>query len=922
MVDFVKRDKNDIFNKPLLGFLFKNSKFLLTLRITVVALFFYAVYFGFVHLSRENIFTGAVFWGVFWALFMVVTLPTFGRIFCGICPHGFLGKYITKAGLKKTMPKWMQNRYIGITLLVLGWWGVYYTFPGFWKSPFNTAAMFGGLTLLSFIIYYLYKDMGYCKFICPIGTLTRAYDKLSFTKLETYTDSCKDCKTFECATACQYNLKPFTFSKKNQTDDCTLCMDCAASCEAVKFKFTKPAEQLSSKLKLLNAEIWAYILILASIPVSMGFAHGLERTKIADQFIWNSTAKTLGMEQYAGGFTFAFAVIFTVFFSVIGLYLASKVLKKEYNNIFTNLGVALIPLFIFASLGHTLEMFFIKDYAKIIEGFAQGFSISVDIENLAQRGDKWLHFFGLFKWIGITWAFIILYKRMKLIESTKLRKVLGYFFASFAILFYIGLNIYTGYVFKTYGAKARGGHSHGSMKNGAMFQSVPFKDATLLQKGNNKESCPTCGMKLPMFYKTNHAATHKHENMQFCSLHCLADELYNNKKELTDIKVVDTNSLKFIDAKKAFYVIGSKKQATMSKVSKYAFSSKGAAIGFSKRYGGEVMNFKDAYKEALKDFKKGNKSSSHSQKAKALKPDELLYFSMTNPRISKKGSSGMGHMHGGGGGKPKWGAIPTKTAYIVHGQDIQNKQCTSKLTLDITAYDTLKKELKTKLSSKMGCDSLKFETPKNGYYTLLATNKTIQNNILYYRVAKIEYLHGKHGSDDIYESKLSQAVENKDHKIDLIRLRDTKENSFFYKHSTGDILKFKALLDSKPLADAQVTMYTDTGWEKTVTTDKSGIASFTIIKDYFPKWNEFNNRHKGKFLVTLRYVKDNTEGTPYNKINYSVTYPASFYPSKSEYQSYGYGLILLTLTLLVSGIIVYRFRKNRTKPFSELKHGK
>ncbi len=295
---------------------------------------------------------------------------------------------------------------------------------------------------------------------------------------------------------------------------------------------------------------------------------------------------------------------------------------------------------------------------------------------------------------------------------------------------------------------------------------------------------------------------------------------------------------------------------------------------------------------------------------------------MTNPRISKKGSSGMGHMHGGGGGKPKWGAIPTKTAYIVHGQDIQNKQCTSKLTLDITAYDTLKKELKTKLSSKMGCDSLKFETPKNGYYTLLATNKTIQNNILYYRVAKIEYLHGKHGSDDIYESKLSQAVENKDHKIDLIRLRDTKENSFFYKHSTGDILKFKALLDSKPLADAQVTMYTDAGWEKTVTTDKSGIASFTIIKDYFPKWNEFNNRHKGKFLVTLRYVKDNTEGTPYNKINYSVTYPASFYPSKSEYQSYGYGLILLTLTLLVSGIIVYRFRKNRTKPFSELKHGK
>ncbi|MEA3353101.1 MAG: 4Fe-4S binding protein [Campylobacterota bacterium] len=494
MVDFIKRDKNDIFNRPVLGFIFKNHKFLTALRVMVTALFFYAVYFGFAYPEKSNIFTGAVFWGVFWALFMVVTLPTFGRIFCGICPHGFLGKYITKAGLQKKMPKWMQNRYIGMFLLVIGWWGIYYTFPGFWKSPLGTASMFGGMTLVAFIIYYIYKDMSYCKFICPIGTLTRAYDKLSFTKLETYTNSCKDCKTFECASACQYNLKPFTFAKKNQTDDCTLCMDCANSCEAVKFKFTKPAEQLGSKLKILNAEIWTYILILASIPVSMGFAHGLERTKIADQFIWNTTANYLGMGEYAGGFAFLYAVLFTVLFSVGGLFLASKVLKKDYNIIFTTLGVAFIPLFIFASLGHTLESFFIKDYAKIVEGFAQGLGMSVDIDPLAKRGDGWLHIFSIFKWIGITWALIILYKRMKLVEAAKLRKTIGYFFASFAILFYIGLNIYTGYVFKTYGAKARGGHNHGGMHSGAMFQSVPFKEATLLQQGKDY-NVPT---------KTNH----------------------------------------------------------------------------------------------------------------------------------------------------------------------------------------------------------------------------------------------------------------------------------------------------------------------------------------------------------------------------------------------------------------------------------
>lgn len=592
MVDFIKRDKNDIFGRPVLGFLFKNRTFLLILRVAVAALFFYAVYFGFAHLGRENIFTGAVFWGIFWSLFMVVTLPTFGRIFCGICPHGFLGKYITKAGLQKTMPKWLQNRYIGIFLLVIGWWAVYYTFLGFWKSPFNTALMFGGMTLVAFIFYFLFKDMSYCKSICPIGTLTRAYDKLSFTKLETYKTACKDCRTFECASSCPYNLKPFTFEKKNQTDDCTLCMECAHSCEAVKFKFTAPGKRMYGKFKGLSAEIWTYILILAAIPVTMSFAHGLNRSKIADEMIWNKTAAALGVSEFAGGFAFLYAVIFTVFFAVIGLWLASLVLKKSFKSTFEDLGYAYAPLFILGSLGHTLESFFTRGSKTIEEGFAQGFGFVAEAAPLASRGDEWLVYFGFLKWLGILWALIILYKRLKLIGNTKIRKTLAYLFASLLIVFFIGVNIYRGYVFSKYGAKE-------------MFQSVPFKKATLLQKGKDKTSCPVCGMKLPMFYKTNHAAKEHDLDKQYCSIHCLAEDLNIKKSPLKDLRVVDTNSLRFIDAKIAFYVVGSRQSATMSRVSKYAFATKEAAEKFQKRYGGEIESFYEALKTAMRDFGRG-----------------------------------------------------------------------------------------------------------------------------------------------------------------------------------------------------------------------------------------------------------------------------------------------------------------------------
>ena len=249
MVDFIKRDKDDIYSKPIIGFLFKNQKFLMTLKIVVSALFLYAIYFGYTHTGKDNLFTWAVFWGIFWSLFMVITLPTLGRVFCGICPHGFMGKYITKFGLKKTMPKWMQNPYIGVFLLVIGWWGIYYMFPGIYRTAMGTAIMFTVMTLVSFIVFFLYKDMSYCKYVCPIGTLTRAYSKLSFTWLGTYKSACNECKTFECATACPYNLKPFTFDKRNSMTDCTLCMDCSSACEAVSFKVKKPSFSMFSNFK-------------------------------------------------------------------------------------------------------------------------------------------------------------------------------------------------------------------------------------------------------------------------------------------------------------------------------------------------------------------------------------------------------------------------------------------------------------------------------------------------------------------------------------------------------------------------------------------------------------------------------------------------------------------------------------------------
>jgi nitrous oxide reductase accessory protein NosL len=139
-----------------------------------------------------------------------------------------------------------------------------------------------------------------------------------------------------------------------------------------------------------------------------------------------------------------------------------------------------------------------------------------------------------------------------------------------------------------------------SKKKFARFQSVEIEKTTMFQSGKDKYSCPQCGMKLPMFYKTNHTATSNKKVKQYCSIHCLAEDRREHKLE--NIRVVAVDTLKFISVKDATYVVGSDIKGTMSGLSKYAFEGRMSARRFAKKNGGRVMNFEEAYKYALKDF--------------------------------------------------------------------------------------------------------------------------------------------------------------------------------------------------------------------------------------------------------------------------------------------------------------------------------
>jgi len=130
---------------------------------------------------------------------------------------------------------------------------------------------------------------------------------------------------------------------------------------------------------------------------------------------------------------------------------------------------------------------------------------------------------------------------------------------------------------------------------------IENSEYTLVQKGAYKNACIRCGMNLKKFYKTSHIAQDETTNYQYCSLHCLEDHLGDGIK-LKNPQVLALDKMKFMNVYDVYYVVGSSKKGTMSRVSKFAFSTKKEAEVFQFYNGGKIMDFKAARAKAKEDF--------------------------------------------------------------------------------------------------------------------------------------------------------------------------------------------------------------------------------------------------------------------------------------------------------------------------------
>jgi hypothetical protein len=221
-----------------------------------------------------------------------------------------------------------------------------------------------------------------------------------------------------------------------------------------------------------------------------------------------------------------------------------------------------------------------------------------------------------------------------------------------------------------------------------------------------------------------------------------------------------------------------------------------------------------------------------------------------------------------------------------------------------------------------GLARAEFEFEEMGFYNAYVTRESVQDGVLRMQLAKAELLKGsccmKAGDVDPAQTK---AISDPTLPLEIVREHKPDE-MLFTRIVSGDKIGFTVNRQGKPLAGAPVTMLTQQGWQRKAVSDENGRVEFTMIRDYFPAWNDFKRRTKESFVVvaeTEAAASGTYQGQPYAKVAYQATLSGKYAPSPYDYKSYAWGLGIAVFVLAFGGLGVYLYRRRRVKPFQEVR---
>lgn len=410
---------------PLLGWLLRRGYLMTGLRVLSLLLFTVGVATAFVTEDARVGLATLLMWGVFWPLLTSVVTPTLGNAYCAICPHGFVGKWLSRRGLRRPFPKRLQGVWLGLVIIVLAYWVVAYAMPGALSASTRTTAWYFLIfSVIAFATFFVFKDMAWCKHACPLGRVLATHSKVGVLQILTEAEDCKSCRTFECAKACSYHLSPFRFESRNNMDACTLCTDCITECDSAHLVVRRPGAALTLPVTGQDRhEMWVFLVILGVAGVGIQFLHGLQHTPLKPYLPWVLAGEWVHARGALDAKVFdigrflalALGLGLTLLVGTWAYARAARAAGVSWRTAANGLALALAPLAIIGLIPHAVTTFATRNAHVLGNELGALFGVHLSFPALAERGDAWLGWLNVLPYAALVWTLWLVWIRVEVL---------------------------------------------------------------------------------------------------------------------------------------------------------------------------------------------------------------------------------------------------------------------------------------------------------------------------------------------------------------------------------------------------------------------------------------------------------------------------------------------------------------------------
>ncbi len=221
-----------------------------------------------------------LFW-VLWLMVVVLSVLLFGRMWCTICPLGWLHGVFSMNCLKKDYPAGLKNNFLLIVFTFLVLFGAMSL--NVHRFPDMTAKLILIFLIIVIILGSIFKKRVFCRYMCPIGGMLGLYSRTGPVELYVKDNNiCGKCANTQCINGdtkwYKLTMKKAVLMYKTEKDGCPLglvpndledksacdlCMNCFEVCpyKNLNVRYRKGMPDIAVNRPQVGNALFAVILM-------------------------------------------------------------------------------------------------------------------------------------------------------------------------------------------------------------------------------------------------------------------------------------------------------------------------------------------------------------------------------------------------------------------------------------------------------------------------------------------------------------------------------------------------------------------------------------------------------------------------------------------------------------------------------------